>query len=426
MTPSSNQNNETKKSKNVGIDVQNTIVIKPQPNKSLCTSFTFHEYRRDNIELAKYKLPALKQIAKHNKLTQTGTKATLTQKLHQFFITHLAASMIQKIMRGRFVRLVLDSYYRGNAFVQRNICVNETDFFTLEPLFEIPFQQFFSFTDVHAFTYGFDIQSLILLYRTKEKLTNPYNREEFTDEVYTKIFILYHLIRITFPNSIIPGDKYVSSYQRVRRTRYQRRTRQQTREREVIQTNATNENTVQSVHDHGQNFAWTQYQRTSVDFLSSELSPLSVVELMVQMEAKKQMMMQIQQKPPISRIQELFMEMDQLGNYTDAAWMLNLNAPSLHALYRHLVEIWRIRAQLPYEIRNRICPIEDPFLVAEPRIDDDIEMILLSCIRAMENMVFAGLDIEYRKIGAMHVLTALTMVSLPARNTFFWLFETML
>ena len=147
---------------------------------------------------------------------------------------------------------------------------------------------------------------------------------------------------------------------------------------------------------------------------------------MVQMEAKKQMMMQIQQKPPISRIQELFMEMDQLGNYTDAAWMLNLNAPSLHALYRHLVEIWRIRAQLPYEIRNRICPIEDPFLVAEPRIDDDIEMILLSCIRAMENMVFAGLDIEYRKIGAMHVLTALTMVSLPARNTFFWLFETML
>ena len=117
--------------------------------------------------------------------------------------------------------------------------------------------------------------------------------------------------------------------------------------------------------------------------------------------------------------------MDQLGNYTDASWMLNLNVPSLHGLYRHLMEIWRVRAQLPYEVRHRICPTEDPFIVT-PRNDQDIEFMRQFCLGAMENMVFAGLDVEYRKLGAMHVLTALTMVSLPARNTFFWLYETML
>jgi hypothetical protein len=43
----------------------------------------------------------------------------------------------------------------------------------------------------------------------------------------------------------------------------------------------------------------------------------------------------------------------------------------------------------------------------------------------MENMIYCGIDDEYRKIGALHVLTALTNVSLEARNAMPWLFDTL-
>ena len=376
---------------------------------------TFHEYQRDNIEFKQYKLPELKQMAKYNKLTQSGTKATLVQKLDRFFKTHLAARTIQKMVRGRFVHLCFHLHYRGNAFVDRTLCVNETDFFTMEPLNNIPFQQFFSYTDNHAFTYGFDIQSLILLHRAKEKLINPYNRVAFPEDVASKIMILYQLIRIVFPECIISGDVYVSPFHRSRRPRARRQ--------QLTRQPAPNENTI--VLHNDPSFAWTRYQMTTITLLSTGFPPLFLVELMIQLEAKKRMMIQLKQKSTISRIQELFMEMDQLGNYTDSSWMLNLQVPSLHALYRHLVDIWRIRAQIPDEVRHHICPVEDPFLMLEPRNDEDIENARRHCLGSMENLVFSGLDIEYRKLGAMHVLTALTMVSIPARNSFFWLYETM-
>ena len=292
MMPSSHQTEGTVKSKSVETTVRNTIVVKKKSDTlTRSTVVTFHEYQRDKVELNKYKLPELKQMAKYNKLTQTGTKSTLIQKLQHFFKLHLAALTLQKIVRGRFVRHVLHNHYRGAAFFDRKRCVNETDFFTLEPLHEIPFQQFFSFTDDHAFTYGFDIQSLILLHRTKEKLINPYNREEFALNIYSRIFTLYHLIRIVFPEYIIPGDIYVSPCQRSRR----QRTRHHRRVHQIVPA-TTNENTMIPVQHNDQNFAFTQYQYTSINFMSVELSPLIVIELMMQLEAKKQMMMRLKTK----------------------------------------------------------------------------------------------------------------------------------
>jgi hypothetical protein len=42
----------------------------------------------------------------------------------------------------------------------------------------------------------------------------------------------------------------------------------------------------------------------------------------------------------------------------------------------------------------------------------------------MENMVYSGINNEIRQIGAFHVLTALTMVSIPARHSMPWLYES--
>jgi hypothetical protein len=41
-------------------------------------------------------------------------------------------------------------------------------------------------------------------------------------------------------------------------------------------------------------------------------------------------------------------------------------------------------------------------------------------------MVFTGIDTEYRKIGALHILSALTVVSSNARNAIPWLYDTII
>ena len=73
----------------------------------------------------------------------------------------------------------------GPAFRQRNKCVNDTDFFTMENLKDIPDHQFFSFKDQHDNLYGFNIISLWNLYlKTGRNTLNPYNREKILDDVY--------------------------------------------------------------------------------------------------------------------------------------------------------------------------------------------------------------------------------------------------
>jgi hypothetical protein len=43
----------------------------------------------------------------------------------------------------------------------------------------------------------------------------------------------------------------------------------------------------------------------------------------------------------------------------------------------------------------------------------------------VENIVFSGGDAEFRKIGVMHILTALTAVSEEARIAIPWLYESL-
>ena len=44
----------------------------------------------------------------------------------------------------------------------------------------------------------------------------------------------------------------------------------------------------------------------------------------------------------------------------------------------------------------------------------------------METMVYTGIDVEYQKIGALHMLSALTIVSPNARQNMMWLYESLL
>jgi hypothetical protein len=121
------------------------------------------------------------------------------------------------------------------------------------------------------------------------------------------------------------------------------------------------------------------------------------------------------------------MEIDQLGNYTDSTWFSTLGKRNFYLLYFTLEEIWSFRGHIPMAIKSKICPLGNPFLNIPIRLRYDEfteEEMCLFCLHVMENIILTSVDIENRKLGAFHVLTALTVHSLPARNTMMWLYES--
>jgi hypothetical protein len=146
------------------------------------------------------------------------------------------------------------------------------------------------------------------------------------------------------------------------------------------------------------------------------------------MELTRRHMTELRQSSLNVRMRLLFDEMNNLGNYTSVEWFSNLTRNEMVILYTQLSELWRFRAQIPLPVKMHICPMGDPFYDTMPHhwTPDNISVYALvhGCLSAMENMICTGMDIEYRKLGALHVLTALTTVSLPARNSMIWLYES--
>jgi hypothetical protein len=135
---------------------------------------------------------------------------------------------------------------------------------------------------------------------------------------------------------------------------------------------------------------------------------------------------EIVRQPILVRTQELFMEIDQLGNYTNVEWFHQLSKRDCFVFFEYLYNHWRFRGQLTIAVKKRICPLGDPFLgITRTRLNEITEeQLRFNCITAMERLTYTAYDIEDRKLGALYILIALTQVSLPARNNMLWLYES--
>jgi hypothetical protein len=118
----------------------------------------------------------LKQICKYYNLTVTGTKQVLTNIIYKHLFLSFNASIIQNFWRKHSVKRY--ARLHGPAQFKRSLCVNETDFFTMDSIKDIPYTQFFSYKDSDNMIYGFDIMSLYNLIAKKEDddVLNPYTR----------------------------------------------------------------------------------------------------------------------------------------------------------------------------------------------------------------------------------------------------------
>ena len=108
---------------------------------------------------------------------------------------------IQKFFRGNLVRKLVKLY--GPGLRNRKACTNETDFVSMDNLNEIPYNQFFSYKDVDGTIYGFDLTSIYNLIckpmninNINKEITNPYNRQNIPDFVYSNIKKIIRLSKI--------------------------------------------------------------------------------------------------------------------------------------------------------------------------------------------------------------------------------------
>ena len=100
----------------------------------------------------------MKGLAKHYKQKSTGNKQELQNILYNYLRLSYFIVKIQKNVRRMFVRKYI--MLKGPAFLNRKLCNNPTDFFSLEEMNDIKYNQFISIKDIDGFIYGFDVISL--------------------------------------------------------------------------------------------------------------------------------------------------------------------------------------------------------------------------------------------------------------------------
>ncbi len=151
----------------------------------------FNEY--DLLMNYNYKVPELKLICRHYKLKISGNKNELLNRTY----THLKLSFnIQKIQK--IWKKYLNNKYnalKGPALIKRNICINDIDFYSMEPINKISYEQFISYKDDDGKIYGFDILSFIKLIKSETSVNrnivvspkNPYNRNDIPVELINNL-----------------------------------------------------------------------------------------------------------------------------------------------------------------------------------------------------------------------------------------------
>jgi hypothetical protein len=154
---------------------------------------TFEEY--ESLVTNNYRVKHLKMMCRHYKQKISGNKDQLVSRMYNFLRLSFVVAVIQRFWRRRIGKDY--DLIHGPARHNRGICLNETDFFSMEPLSEVPYSQFFSYRDTDDMVYGFDILSLFnLLSKGDNNTSNPYNRKPIPRGVRKNLNRLIRLSRL--------------------------------------------------------------------------------------------------------------------------------------------------------------------------------------------------------------------------------------
>ena len=127
------------------------------------------------------------------------------------------------------------------------------------------------------------------------------------------------------------------------------------------------------------------------------------------------------------KVTDLFQKIDELNYYTNPDWFISLSVDKLRCFYVELFDIWYHRAELSLGHRNTIIPPPArPFRypVREIVTTRSLEFLRKTNMDIIRMFITAAEDKPDRILGAMYVVTALTLVSRPCAEMYPWLFES--
>lgn len=128
------------------------------------------------------------------------------------------------------------------------------------------------------------------------------------------------------------------------------------------------------------------------------------------------------------KLNDFFSHIDSLGNYSNVNWLTRLSKRGLAIFIRELFDIWNYRAQLSDEAKKNICPPNGtPFIniniVTISRHQDYIAL-LETCVKIFSNLLNTTANDSNKSLGALYILSALTMVSEDAADALPWLYQS--
>jgi hypothetical protein len=198
-------------------ETTNNNLIKMKKNDfSVLTIYNYEEINQIN-----YTISQLIIMAKQYKLTSCGSKQELIKKIYFHLHFSFFVIKIQKIFRGFLQRKFNNLFGPALAIKDRKLCVNNTDFITLEELDLIPYGRFFSFKESENFIYGFDFLSIYkLLFYPKcvNRKKNPYNRTPISVEVENNVIRIIHIAKILNIPIFTRSEKHLATYTSLEKT----------------------------------------------------------------------------------------------------------------------------------------------------------------------------------------------------------------
>lgn len=120
----------------------------------------------------------------------------------------------------------------------------------------------------------------------------------------------------------------------------------------------------------------------------------------------------------------VFQKMDQLKQYTQCDWFLHLSGRQYATMYHELKDFWQYRLQLTTLQKKKYIPSQQPIFEKKVSTVQNRYQMARVLLNDIDRLITEGETEADRTTGAMWVMTALTLVSRPAREALPWLYES--
>jgi len=341
----------------------------------------------------------------YKKIKTTGTKVEMKQNIYNFYNQTFYCIKIQLKFKSHLYRKM--AMLRGPALKNRELCINETDFYTLDPIREIPDTQFYSYEEVcgvKACCYGFDIASICNLILNDNGVDSVANLNRLL--IWTESSNPYN--RSVIPHNIIRNILKIIKLDRI--------------------LNGKKENVNGKKKNNKKTLVVSNNNTSNVEGGEGTVGANGniVIELPQDTLTPQQRYRQ--------NVLQLFQNINSLGHYSDADWFLHLTYQQHITFLRELIDIWNYRAELSYNARAAVYPPHgNPFpqhimgwLTHQFYAYLTMETIISINMTIIERLTTTAMQESDRCLGANFVLCALTLVSIPAREALPWLYQSVM